>query len=258
MLTRLWLMRARSSTTSSPRQECAGRGLVTVRRHARIQGAAVRADLRQDRQVRAHQPGVLHLRTSGRAQAPASTGVDLPHVWHRPRPGPQRRDQCETGRRTGGIGLRSAGKTGTRPGTARRNRKSWNPAPSACRVAAPQRTRWPESPCFRREYKSRATDAIVGRDARRRGRRDHRSGRPHPEPKALTQLRNRQRRACRAYDCSRVSPARSRAATLPASAIAPVRTASPEPPGPPILRRTAQTHAWKVGQVQPIPDGPQV
>uniref|UniRef100_UPI00404021E5 RNA-guided endonuclease InsQ/TnpB family protein n=1 Tax=Streptomyces sp. SS7 TaxID=3108485 RepID=UPI00404021E5 len=37
-----------------------------------------------------------------------------------------------------GIGLRSAGKTGTCPGTARRNRKPRNPRRKPCRVAAQQ------------------------------------------------------------------------------------------------------------------------
>ncbi|MFI7400818.1 helix-turn-helix domain-containing protein [Streptomyces sp. NPDC049541] len=42
------------------------------------------------------------------------------------------------GRRTGGVGLRSAGKTGSDPGTARRNRKPRTPDRKLCRVAAQQ------------------------------------------------------------------------------------------------------------------------
>jgi hypothetical protein len=64
--------------------------------------------------------------------------MDLYRLRHRPRPGPQRRDQRQTGRRTGGISLRSAGKTRSNPGTARRNRKPRIPDPRPCRVAAQQ------------------------------------------------------------------------------------------------------------------------
>ncbi|MGW6262150.1 helix-turn-helix domain-containing protein [Streptomyces sp. NPDC055085] len=46
--------------------------------------------------------------------------------------------QREDGRWTGGISLRSTGKTSSNPGTARRNRKPRIPDPSPCRVAAQQ------------------------------------------------------------------------------------------------------------------------
>jgi hypothetical protein len=69
-------------------------------------------------------------------------------------PGPQCRDQREDGRRTGGIGLRSAGKTRSNPGTARRNRKPRIPDRTPCRVAAQQRSRRPESSGFSPRCKS--------------------------------------------------------------------------------------------------------
>ncbi|MDQ1051187.1 transposase [Streptomyces sp. V4I2] len=96
----------------------ARRRMVLVREHAGIQGGKIRADSGGDRPVRADLPDLLHLRRQGRTQAPRCPGVDVCRLRHGPRPGPQCRDQCEDGRRTGGIGLRSAGKTGSNPGTA--------------------------------------------------------------------------------------------------------------------------------------------
>ncbi|MDH6624103.1 IS605 OrfB family transposase [Streptomyces sp. LBL] len=86
-------------------------------------------------------------------------------AWHRPRPGPQRRDQRQTGRRTGGISLRSAGKTRSNPGTARRNRKPRIPGRTTCRVAAQQRSRRPESSGFSPRSKS-ILPALSARPAR--------------------------------------------------------------------------------------------
>ena len=109
-----------------------------------VQGRQVRPALRQDRPVRAHQPDLLHLRHQRRTQTPQREGMDLQRLRHRPRPGHQRSDQ--DGRRTGGIGLRSAGKTRSDPGTARRNRKPRIPDRKPCRVAAQPPVREGQNP----------------------------------------------------------------------------------------------------------------
>ncbi len=91
-------------------------------------------------------PDLLHLRRRGRTQTPRRPGMDLYRLRRGPRPGPQCRDQRQTGRRTGGTGLRSAGKTRRDPGTARRNRKPWIPDRTPCRVAAQRPVREGQNP----------------------------------------------------------------------------------------------------------------
>ena len=76
-------------------------GLVSARPAGRGKGCAVRADVRQDRPVRAHQPGVLGVRGEGRAQAAACPPVDVRGVRDDPRPGRQRSSE-HLGRRAGG------------------------------------------------------------------------------------------------------------------------------------------------------------
>ena len=114
------------------------RGLDGIREHAGIQSPAPWAHSGEDRPVRADLPDLLHLRHRGRSQTPARPRMDLHRLRHPPRSGPQRRTQCPTGRRTGGNSLRSAGKTRTRSGTARRNRKPRIPHRKPRRVAARQ------------------------------------------------------------------------------------------------------------------------
>ncbi len=70
----------------------------------------------------------------------------LYRLRHRPRPGHQRRTQHQTGRRTGGISLRSADKTRTRSGTARRSRKPRIPDRTPCRPAAQHPVREGQNP----------------------------------------------------------------------------------------------------------------
>ncbi|MGX9872902.1 cysteine desulfurase-like protein [Streptomyces cellulosae] len=65
---------------------------------------------------------MLAVRRQRRTQAPQRPRVDVQGVRSRPGPGHQRGGQRRQGRRTGGISLWSAGKTGTRPGTAQRSR----------------------------------------------------------------------------------------------------------------------------------------
>jgi hypothetical protein len=125
--------------------------------------APVRPEAGQDRPVRADLPDLLGLRCQGRTQTPERPGMDLRRLRHPPRPGPQRRDQRQNGRRTGGISLRSAGKTRTRPGTARRNRKPRIPDRTPCRVAAQKRSRRPESSGFSPRSKSKRADACPAR-----------------------------------------------------------------------------------------------
>nr|WP_079662094.1 esterase-like activity of phytase family protein [Streptomyces sp. 3214.6] len=69
-------------------------------------------------------------------------------------------NQREDGRRTGGVGLRSAGKTGSDPGTARRNRKPRIPDRTPCRVAAQQPVREGQNP------RASARGASQSRDGR--------------------------------------------------------------------------------------------
>ncbi|MBW1604470.1 response regulator transcription factor, partial [Streptomyces sp. JJ66] len=98
------------------------RRMVRVRGHAGVQSRPVRAHLREDRPLRADFPGVLTVRRQGRPQAPQRPCVDVPGVRGGPGPGHQRGGQHRQGGRTGRDSLWSAGKTGTRPGTARRSR----------------------------------------------------------------------------------------------------------------------------------------
>lgn len=92
----------------------------------------------QGRPLRTGLPDLLDLRRQGWTPTPQRAGMDLCRVRHGPRPGSQCRTQCENGRRTGGIGLPSAGQTRRNPGTARRNRKPRTPDPTPRRIAAQQ------------------------------------------------------------------------------------------------------------------------
>jgi hypothetical protein len=85
----------------------------------------------EGRPIRAHQPGVLSLLSQGRPQTPARAHLDVPALRHGPRPGPQRRQERQTGRRTGGDSPSSAGKNGTRSDATRRRRKPRNSHPAA-------------------------------------------------------------------------------------------------------------------------------
>ena len=87
------------------------RRLVGVRGYAGIQGPAVRADVHQDRPVRADLPHLLSMRDQGRSQAAARPRLAVPGMRDMAGPGYQRGGQRRQGRRAGGNSLQSAGKT---------------------------------------------------------------------------------------------------------------------------------------------------
>lgn len=62
----------------------ARRRMVGVREHAGVQGPAARPGVREDRQVRAHLPGLLSLRGQGRAEAAQRPRMDLRRLRHHP------------------------------------------------------------------------------------------------------------------------------------------------------------------------------
>jgi putative transposase len=112
-------------------QQALSRRLVSALATGRGEGRSVRADIRQDRPVRAHQPGVLGVRGEGRSQAAAYPGMDVCGVRGGPRPRRERGEE-HIGGRAGRHSkrLRSAGKTRARPGSARRGRNPPEPGVS--------------------------------------------------------------------------------------------------------------------------------
>jgi putative transposase len=99
------------------REVRARRRMVTVHRDAAIQDSTIRAVLRESRSFLPLHPHVLTLRSGRRETGVEHPVMDLP-VRNGPRSGCQRRPQYQ-GRRTGGPQRPwSAGKTGTRAGTA--------------------------------------------------------------------------------------------------------------------------------------------
>jgi hypothetical protein len=100
----------------------AQRGMVRVHHDAGVQSRPVRANLPPHRALRADLTGVLHVWHQGRPQAPQRPRLDVRGLRSRPGPGHQRGDRHREGRRTGGISMSSAGKTGSPTGAARRSR----------------------------------------------------------------------------------------------------------------------------------------